>query len=325
MTIKEIAKIAGVSKSTVSRVLTGSLEVSKETKRKVMRIMDENNYVPNHLAKGLSTSKSKIIGIIVPDIKNIFYVDMIDQLELNLQVSGYTIFLCNTRGKIFYLEYYFGLLNSLQAEGIIYISPSTEKINFEAINHIPLITIDGKIDETVPSVICNHREGIKLVLNTLIEKQCKNILYITGLDYFYSVVNKNKGYEQIIQKDKDFTITKVKTSLVPQENYRIIKETIEKDKTIDGIACINDELAFITIRVLRELNLTLSKDLLLVGYDDSSYISTLAPELSSVKIPLSKMAKSAADMMVNKLENGKDVESQIFDLKLICRSSLEKQ
>lgn len=325
MTIKEIAKIAGVSKSTVSRVITGSKEVSQKTKEKILQIMQEENYVPNRFAASLSSAKSKVIGIIVPDIKNTFYVDLIDQLELNLQEHGYTIFLCITRGKNSFLKYYFDLLNSIQAEGVFYISPSTDKIDLKAISHIPMITIDGQINDSIPSVICNHRDAIKLGFTTLIEKQCKNILYITGLTYFYSVVSKNMGYERTIDEHKNIKIKKVQTALDPQENYEIIKKAIIKDKTIDGIVCINDQLAFITIRVLRELNLRLSKDVLLIGYDNSSYINTLAPELSSVEIPIKKMAGSAVNIMINKLDNGIDVSSDIIDLELIKRDSLQKK
>lgn len=324
MTINEIAKIAGVSKSTVSRVITGSSDVSQGTKEKILRIMQEENYVPNRIAASLSSSKSRVIGIIVPDIKNTFYVDIINQLELNLQKHGYTIFLCNTRGKNSFLNYYFDLLNSLQAEGVFYISPSNDITDLKAISHIPLITIDGKINDTIPSVICNHRDAIKLALNILIEKKCKNILYVTGLDYFYSVVSKNKGYKRIINENKDIKITKIRTGLEAQENYETIHKTIKRDNTIDGIVCINDELAFITMRVLRELKLKVSKDVLLVGYDNSSYISTLAPELSSIEIPIDNMAGSAVEMMISKLKYGQDAESVILDLKLIKRSSLEK-
>lgn len=324
MTIKEIAAIAGVSKSTVSRVLTGNPNVNKLTKSNIERIIEEQHYKPNRLASSLSSAKSKIIGIIVPDFRSTFYVEMIDALESHLQQNGYTMFLCNTRGNTSNLDYYFGLLSSVRVEGIFYLSPSTEKIDYSIVKGIPLVTIDGKIAKEFPAVICNHREGMKLALNTLIKNKCNRILYITGLDYFYSVVNKNKGYEQIQKTGSDYTIQKIETNLDAEENYKTIKSVIEKDNTIDGIACINDELAFITMRVLRELNKYVSKDVLLVGYDDSSYISSLAPELSSINIPINDMAKESVNLMIDQL-NGKNVVTpKVFDLKLIKRSSLIK-
>lgn len=325
MNIVEIAELAGVSKSTVSRVLTGSKDVSKKTREKVLKIISENNFVPNRYAKNLSTAKSNLIGVIVPDIKNSFYVEMIDQLEVYLKRDGYNIFLCNTRGEEKNLAYYFNLLSAMRAEGIFYISPSKKKVNLKIVHDIPLITIDGKIDDDTPYILCKHRDGIKMSLTALVSNGCKNILYITGLDYFYSVINKNKGYNQAVKTFNNIKFQKVKTSLDSEKNYEIIKNALISDPTIDGISCVYDELAFITIRVLRELNKVVSKDVLLVGYDDSSYIGTLAPDLSSIKIPIDKMAKIGVEMMVEKLKNNVSCESKLIELELIKRKSLEKE
>lgn len=325
MNIVEIAKLAGVSKSTVSRVLNGKDDVSKATKNKILEIIEKEHFVPNRYASNLSTAKSKLIGVMVPDIKNNFYVEIIDLVEIELKKNGYTMFLCNSRGDMALEGYYFDMLVSLRAEGLLFISPRFSIQGLDKLGTMPIVSIDGKINSSIPSVVCNHKKGIINSFDKIIEKDCKNILYITGIDDFYSVAAKNKGYQEVIEKiDSNINIVKMETGLDSNQNYLSIKQQITSHSEIDGIVCINDELAFLVIRIAREMNLFIPEDIMLIGYDDNPYIGKLALGLSSIKMPIDKLAKNSVRMMMSYLLTHDKVESMKFDIKLIERKSIAK-
>ncbi len=249
--MKDIALMAGVSKATVSMVINNKDEsISTDTKEKVLKICREMNYVPNSIARSLSTKKTQTIGIIVPDITNPFFSEICRAIEDAASDRKYNIFLCNTDNKALKEKEYLELLISKLVDGVILISHSNnnDSIKFFKNNNIPFVVLDRymKSSEDYYGVFCNEEKGIKEAIEYLYyKKNRRKIAFVTGnmsleisrrrLGRFKEEVKKLNIYNENIIKQGDFTL---------ESGIKATGELIKSGHAFDGILYSNDLMAF---------------------------------------------------------------------------------
>lgn len=178
-TIKDVATLANVSVTTVSRVLNNRGYIGIETRKKVEDAMSQLNYFPNQIARSLQKNQSFIIGMIVPDSNNPFFSDIIKYVELFANENNYKILLCNSLNEPEKEERYLNMLKQNQVDGIIMCSHTIDVEAYKKIN-LPVITFDRVISDQHPFIACDNFKGGEIATEHLINAGCKKLLHISG-------------------------------------------------------------------------------------------------------------------------------------------------
>lgn len=332
-TIKDVAQLAEVSISTVSRVINNSKPVSSEVRRRVLDAIDELGYKPNEVARSLVTKKSNLIGLIVTDIGNSYIAQMVRGIEEIGRMYNYDIILSSSYGNLITEKKFAQLLRSKQVEGIILIS---ETINSEVIEQIkdfgiPFIYLNKYYsNEDLPSVSIDNYEASYKMTDYLIELGHKNILYITSNEDKESSLEeyKIKGYKKAIEnlkEGKEFIYSS--NGFKEEDGYEmgeIIAKRI-KDDNITAVFCCQDELAIGLINYCYDNNIKVPEDISICGYGDTKIASIYRPKLTTVKEPYYDIGAVAIRRIIKQINEEEIEDSNIYlPIQIIKRESCRK-
>ena len=326
--IKDVAREAGVSIATVSRVLNDIDVVNEDTKKKVLDAIKKLGYRPNIVARSLKTQRTKTVGILVPDISSGFYPEIVRGAEDVANIYDYNVILCNSDFDYEKEKDYLRVLKEKMVDGVIYMSSSLEDETFDIINELDLKTVlaESKDKEgRLPSVIIDNVKATYDSTKTLIDKGLKNIAFVG--------VNKNSvnawgdrhvGYEKALSEnnisiDEDLVFLK---DLKAKSGYNAVEKFLASGKKFDGVVCASDEIAIGVINALRENNINVPTDVSVIGFNDNVVASYFYPKLTTVKQPSYDMGSVAMRMLIKMLNNKPLEQDQyVLDYKLIRRES----
>jgi len=302
-TMKEIAKMAGVSQSTVSRVINNNPNVNPEIKRKVLEYIRKYNYQPNRTAMSLVKNKSFLIGVVLPELTNPYFPQILESLEEETNYHNYNIVLSITYGSLQREKEQLEMLLSRRVDGLI--------INPTDLSHVDHIK---KIKSTIPTVICaqdldgfdyvtvDHYLAGKIVAKYLINKGHINIGYIG-----YLKDKKLKGfYEEIIANNLSFN--EDNCLITPEEIYDFKKISEKKlltkikDKNITAIYTINDIIATKVINAFIKNKIKVPEDIAVIGFDNTIICNLTNPPLTSIAQPTREIGRRSVDILVKKIE-----------------------
>ncbi len=334
MTIKDIAKEAKVSVTTVSFVLNGKLDnISEETIKKVKAVADKFNYSPNPIAVGLVTRKTKTIGLIIPDIQNLFFSQMAKHIEGELIKDGYNLILCNTDDKYERDLKTIMTLANRNVDAIIF-SPSTQSMfikNQKKIvellrkTNIPYLVIDREIDNLGGNMVVNDDlYGGYIATKHLLEHGHRRIGCITGP---LNVSSAKKRYEGYIKALREFNLDINKDYIIEGDyhynsGYYDTKALLSKD--ITAIFASNDLMAYGVYKACKEFNRKIPEEISVVGFDDLYFSSILDVPLTSVKQDVEQLSKKISAAILNKVSNNEDLQTIVFKPSLTIRNSVAK-
>ncbi len=333
ISIKEIAKLANVSVATVSRVINNNGRFSEETRKKVQKIIDDYGYTTNMAAKSLRMSKSKTIGIIVPNISNEWFSKLVLEIEKYFFQKNYSVFICNTSQNEDKEIAYFKSLDSKLVDGIMCISGREEIPVNVMTRNIPIVCIDRKPKNhsNVYYVESNHYSGGYLATEELIKKGCRRIVIITR-NKSLSVNNQRlDGYKQALRdyglheypELQIFLDDKLSNNLAARE---AVNKLIQSNIPFDGIFATNDWRAYGALVGVLENNLKVPEDVKIIGFDDIPISSSCKPELSTIKQDVKGLSQKASSLLLS-LMNDQEVDTQerrlILPVQLIQRESTE--
>lgn len=335
VTLKDIAKACNVSVATVSIVLSNRPHrFSSETVAKIIEYANQMNYVPNSIAQSLVTKRTRIIGLIIPDVNNIFYLDFITEVEKVAKARGYTVVLVNSQndGLEEVNNYKTFIARRIDATIILRAGMNFEVTTKELSRlaekyEMPTLCLCNHIKaKSVLNVFSNQIKGSYLATQHLIRTNHKRIGFIRGpqdVTYFrmrfegfmMAVSEANLSSEQYMVVESDF-------------NYDTGREQVEEliNAGCDAIYAGNDMLAFTTYQVAHERGLTVGKDISIMGHDDVRFASIIIPSLSTVHQPMREIAEEGVTALLNFVE-GIHVEpySKEFDPSLILRNSIQSK
>ena len=322
-TIVDVAKLAGVTPTTVSRVINNRGYISEKTKNKVHEAMEQLGYQPNEIARSLTKQKSNTIGIIVPHISHPYFAKLISNLENEAAKKDYKIILCNSKEKAEKEKQYLDMCKSNRVAGIILCSGNVEsnKINT---GDIPVVLLERNFEEGKLGIQCDNYQGGKLATEHLIECGCKKVLHFSGvIDEEMPADNREKAFiDTCIKNSVKYYIKKFDINTYNQmDYYEAIKDTIAEVKEIDGIFASSDLIAAQVIQVCNELNVRIPKDLKLVGFDDVEISQLTTPTITTIHQPIKEMAKLAIELIDAKYNNIEIKEQNIVPIELIIRNS----
>ena len=322
-TIVDVAKLAGVTPTTVSRVINNRGYISEKTKNKVHEAMEQLGYQPNEIARSLTKQKSNTIGVIVPHISHPYFAKLISNLENEAAKSGYKIILCNSKEKAEKEKQYLDMCKSNRVAGIILCSGNVEsnKINT---GNIPIVLLEKNFEDGKLGIQCDNYQGGKLATEHLIDCGCKRLLHFSGvIDEEMPADNREKAFIDICNENNiEFFIRKYDIDTYNEMNYYgYIKETLKEIENIDGIFSSSDLIAAQVIQVCNELNIRIPSDVKLVGFDDVEIAKLTTPTITTIHQPIKEMAKLAIELIDSKYKNIEVNEQTILPIELVVRNS----
>jgi LacI family transcriptional regulator len=335
VTLRDIAKKANVSTATVSYVLNNSAQISKETREKVLKVVDELNYKGNKIAKSLRTNKTNTIGVIVEDMTVFNSPQIIDGINEYVEEKGFHIILSNLRlnKKI---NNHFEKISTVAAEiedniydllgrqidGLIYIGEHPRDVT-EIVNCIdkPVIyTYCYTNREEDYRVNYDDKEAAYKATTYLIESGHERIAVISGLIDSNSTHQRLQGYHQALADNKlifDPEFIKI-GDWEYETGYLKCKELLSQKKKPTAIFAFNDLMAAGVMDAANEMGVNVPKELSVIGFDNRVFSAFCKPRLTTIDLPLREMGIKSTEILID-IINGKEVQEEQKDIKLKCR------
>jgi LacI family transcriptional regulator len=335
VTIKDIAKVLGISPSTVSRALNDHPDISEGTKKEVAKLANELHYEPNVVAQNLRSQKTNTIGVIVPEIIHFFFSTVISGIEEVAYKAGYTVMFCQS-GESYERELTDtkSLLNH-RIDGLI-VSFSKETTNFdhfkEAADKIPLVLFDRETDElNVSKIIVDDYNGAVMATQHLINQKCTKIAHLAGPDNLSIGAERKRGYVDTLKKNNqsvisDYILPCFKGTM--DEGFNAMQRLLELKVIPDAVFANNDSAAFGAMRAIKEAGLHIPNDIAVVGFSNWQFSSLTDPQLTTVAQPGLDIGRAAAKRLIAELQN-KELQdepiTQVLKTDLIIRNSSKKK
>lgn len=333
ITIYDIAKEAGVSASTVSRVITNSANVRKEKKEKVQALIDKYNFKPNALAKGLADTKTRTIGVLAADIRNPFYASLFVECENAARAVDYTVVLCNSLGEMAKEVELLGKLQEQKVDAIIQIGGRADdlvsKVEYvELINQIMAkipVVVTGKLDGTRCHVVrIDAMKAMEILMEHLLELGHEKIALIGGRKDVLSTFEKHQRYKQILKEH----MIEFDPELVAEDGgydfetgYRQMNEMLDKEVRPTAVIAINDFSAMGVMRSINEHGLSIPQDISVVSYDNTYMAEMAMPKLTSVDYNYEEYGRKLIDTAIAMIEERKTGQIRMVTPTLVIRGS----
>ncbi|MFP3668086.1 LacI family DNA-binding transcriptional regulator [Priestia sp. SIMBA_032] len=307
--IKDVAKKAGVSVNTVSRVLNKRGYLSQKTIDAVNKAIDELNYIPNQIARNLFKQKTNIVGVIVPDVSHPFFSKMVKEIDEALHEKNYKMLLYNTTDSSDKELESLRMLQENKVDGIIIGSHSLDIDVYNNIN-LPIVALDKYLTKTIPVVSANHIKGGELVANHLLQYDCRKVLQVIGYSEVKTPSNeRHYTFEKIMKEHNVECINyELEWNQFNFNDYiKISNEILDIYPDIDGIFAV-DLVAATIMRTALSRGKSIPDDLKIVGYDGTLIADVIYPTLPTVKQPYSEIANTCVEVLenlINQRENSK--------------------
>lgn len=325
--LTDVAKKAGCSPTTVSRVINNYGYISQKTKDRVFAAMKELNYQPNTLARSLQGKKTKMIGVIFPAITNPFFAELVAKIEEQLSKNDYKMILCDANlGDSEKEKRYLQMLEANQVDGII---AGSHNLPVEEYNKtgLPIVSFDRDLSDQIPIVSSDNYYGGFLATEALIKAGCKNIYFIGNAQKNgHPTFKRFSGYTDAIKKAGLQVHTSQSTFYEsPVEKTMALRELLTESKQIDGVFCSDDLTAILLIKQAKVLGIRVPEDLKIIGFDGTSLVQTYEPELATVVQPISDLANMLVKLLYKRIEDPeKPIEkhSYILPVKLLNNATI---
>ncbi|NLC65687.1 MAG: LacI family transcriptional regulator [Clostridium sp.] len=328
--IKDVAKEAGVSIATVSRVINKVDVVNKETKEKVEKAIIKLNYRPNIVARSLKTRRTETIGILVPDISNQFYPEVVRGAEDVANIYDYNIILCNSDSDISKEKEYIRVLKEKMVDGMLYMSSSLDDEIIELIDELKMKTvlIETKAPgNKFPSVTIDNIKAAYDATKYLLDKGNKKIGYI-GIkkDKSNAVSLRYDGYVRAL-KENNIDLDNKRTyfgGMKVSDGYNGINVILESSE-IDAVFCASDEIAMGAINALRDKGISVPDDVDVIGFNDIDLAAIFYPKITTISQPMYDMGSVGMRMLIKNINKKPlDEDQYLLNYHLVERDSVKK-
>lgn len=336
VTIKDIAKEAGVSAASVSLVLNDKpSRITEETKKRILDTATQMGYQHKNMDHPMEAPTNKVIGVIHPDMNNMFISQCVDGIENYASVHGYKILICNVQNSSERCCEYLHLLSMLEADGIIVIPPIDMNINGNNVRlgnalkqaKVPFILLDRAIDRVFCDFITSdNKQGAYIATEHLIYYGHENIGMIAGMREVYNSRKRIEGYKEALA----FYNISINQENIYYGDYSQASGYEAADffwkKGIHAIFSTNDEMAMGVYQYAKDNNLTIGEDISIVGFDDNVTCKRVSPPLTSISQSGDLMGKKACEMIIKRIRKTDEdaIRNIYFAPRLIERKSVKR-
>ena len=298
-TLKDVAREAGLTVGTVSRVLNNRGYISNNARKKVDEAMKKLNYRPNEMARSLHSKSTNTIGLIVPHIRHPYFAEMISNLENEAYKNGYKILLCNSQSIREKEREYIDICTSNRVAGLILCSGTVDTKVFDEID-IPVITVERFLDNGTACVECDNRQGGALAAERLISCGCKNLVHIGNIGTIPMPADmRTEGFREVCAS-RNISFVEVSTQEAQYNSMKydeMIESVLREYPETDGMFLNSDVLAAQALQVCRKLHISVPDQMKIVGFDDVNIASLTTPQLTTIHQPVKEMAEIAVNLL----------------------------
>lgn len=323
--IREVAKLAGVSPATVSRVINGTAKVSAEKRARVLEAISATDFVPNEVARSLYRKSAKLIGLIIPSITNPYFTQVASIIERFASDHGYRVFLCDVGDDVEKEQAAIQTLVSMNADGIIIASTNEAIAPYLDMCQIPVVAIDSMFatSKVEAYVCCDYYQGGRMAAEHLIACGCKNIVCIKGPQRIFSAKARYEGYRDVC-RERGIAERTVSCDYDFHAGLAMTEELLWTYPDVDGIIACNDVVALSTYKILHRKNIAVPGQIQLIGFDDIAWSSLFTPALTTISQPIEQMAARAMELIIdhkNTEEKGVEI---VYPVQLTVRETTRK-
>lgn len=308
-TMKDIAREANVSVATVSHVINQTKHISEPTRKKVLEIIEQYNYVPNSAAKNLRQQSTKTAGLVVSSFPDSFVTEMIFAIEQRAKETGYNLLLVNTNEDRAYEEKTINLLHSKRVDGII-LSPTSNDIGYlqKYTNESFPIVMVNRYESTIENIPRVTGDNFQLgydATSHLLRHGHKKIGFIYSYPDVSTTNDRIRGYQEALTQFK----IPIREDYIVQGYAKVdgAANAVEKLLTIDdeitALFVQNDLMTIGAIKKIKELNLTIPDDIAIIGFGDFSSSEIIDPPVTNIVLPPDMIGRTAFDVLLNKMNN----------------------
>ena len=323
--IREVARLAGVSPATVSRVINGTAKVSEEKRARVLSAIAETDFVPNEVARTLFKRSSRTIGLIIPSIRNPFFTELAAQIDELSRERGYHLYLHNVGYDMEQEWEALQQLEAVNADGVILVPSSNADRADQRELSIPLVVLDSDFNGPVNAYIyCDYYHGAQMAMEHLVECSCREIVCIRGPQSTFSGRSRYMGYrdyclehgvrQHVVDCDYDF-----------QAGLAMTEALLLRYPQVDGILACNDIVAISTYKILHKRSIPVPDQIQLMGFDDIAFSSLMSPELSTIHQPVDELAKLAMDLVLCQEEGTVKGGRHVLSVSLVPRETTKRK
>lgn len=306
-TVKDVARVAGVSQATVSKALNHSPEVSQETRQRVAAIASGLGYRPNAIARSLKARQSHTFGVITNDSDGLFTTAMVRGLSAIASEKGFGVFVCNSYDRTAKERQHLELLLDKQVDGIVLIGYKVAERGAPAVSTgltpvVYLYEYTSEID--APCILPDDEGGSGLATTHVIKLGRRRIGFINGPPSFEATHARLAGYRRALAAagvGLDSELVRTAPDWNQDSGFRLARDLMRQPDPPDALLCANDELAAGAILGIRELGRNVPADVSVVGFDDRPFAAHLPIPLTTVALPLYGMGELAAERLFQAL------------------------
>lgn len=333
ITIYDIAREAGVSTATVSRVLTNSAKVRPEKQERVMQLVKKYNFTPNALARGLSDTRSKVIGILAADVRNPYYAELFVACEKAAHEAGYTVLLTNTRGDKRQERYLLGKFKEQRVDALIQLGGNADTVVTDVeyakiINQIMANTptvVTGKLDGTQCRMVrVDSTKAMDLLMEHLLSLGHQRIALIGGRMDVMATHEKFIRYQEVLKLhgiSYDPDLVAEDSDYDMESGYRLMNRMFEKGVDLTAVIAVNDFAATGIIRSIFEYGYRIPEDISVVSYDNTYIAHLMIPALTSIDYNYEEYGRKLVQAAIQAIEGEEMDVLQMVTPKLVVRES----
>lgn len=331
VTIKEIARMLGVSKSTVSRALTRQADVNAETRRKVLELAQKLNYEPNTLALNLRHKRTMTLGVIIPETINTFFSRVVGGIQKTATLEGYNVIVCQSNESQFAEKDTLHSLITNHADGLL-ISISRDTKNDEHFNelvekNIPVVFFDRICERlATPQVVADNFEISSQATQHLLDQGCRRIAMLVGPLNLHTSAKRLDGYKDALRRN-NMTVDEslIFTGFTPPQAKSFVHDILRAKTRPDGIFALNDMTAIAIMHELKKTGIKIPDDIAVMGFNNEPFGLFVEPSLSTIDLPAQKMGEVAAQMLIERIKSpGGNGQKKLIRSTLIIRDSTSR-
>ena len=330
ITLKKIAAEFNVSTATVSKALNDSHDISTKTKDMIQEFAKKHHYKPNKIALSLLNKKTKTLGVIIPNIMNSFFTEVIVGIEEKATELGYSLISCISN------ESYEKELNTVELlkngtiDGFIVSLSEETQINkdfthfIDAINEgVPIILFDRVTDEIeCDKVIVNDFEGARHATEHLIKTGCKKIALVSVIDNLSVGKLRVEGYKKALSDNFISIEEKIIVRLTKKEDFETSMKIILADKSIDGLLCLEESSALESLKLVKSMKYKIPQEMSIICFTNGKLPQYVSPTITTISQHGKYIGETATKMLVDRLESKQEIE---FSTKIIKTSLIERE
>jgi LacI family transcriptional regulator len=330
VTIRDVARVAGVHPGTVSRALNEETRmlVNQETAERVLRAAEQLGYRPNRIARGLKTNRSYTVGVLIPDIMNPLFPPILRGIEDRLDEAGYTALVVNTDNDPERERTHMEAMRARRVDGFI---SATARLDRELLADIaagsaPLVLVNRSLEDgSVPAVTVDDRQGIALAVEHLAALGHTRIGHVAGPQSVSTGHRRHLGFlEGMRAAGLEVPVEHVRfsPSFIEEEGARTCGELLDAVEALTAIVVANDLLALGCYEALAERELRCPQDVSIVGFNDMPFVDRLHPPLTTVRVPQREIGEVAADLLLERIaDESASAREILLEPTLVVRGS----